>query len=98
MKANFNELINSETPILVDFYADWCQPCKAMKPILEEVKSQLEDNVRIIKINVDTNEKLANEYQIRSIPTLMIFKNQQELWKYSGVLDASSLVEIIKNI
>lgn len=98
MKANFNELINSEVPVLVDFYADWCGPCQTMKPILSEVKNQLKDQVKIIKINVDTNQSLANMYQIRSIPTLMIFKNSQNLWKHSGVVSTQELIQQIKNI
>lgn len=98
MKANFNELINSEIPVLVDFYADWCAPCQTMKPILNEVKSQLQGGIKIIKINVDNNQNLATTYQVRSIPTLMIFKNQQTLWKHSGVVSAQELIQQIKNI
>jgi thioredoxin 1 len=98
MKANFNELINSEIPVLVDFYADWCGPCQAMKPILQEVKTQLQDDIKIIKINVDSNQNLATTYQVRSIPTLIIFKNQKTLWKHSGVLSTQELIQQIKKI
>lgn len=92
---NFNELINSPIPVLVDFFATWCGPCKMMKPILEEVKRMKEDKVRIIKIDVDTHNQLAAQYQIQSVPTLMIFKNGEMVWRQSGVMQAKDISEIL---
>lgn len=92
----FNDIINSDKPVLVDFYADWCGPCKMMPPILKEVKSSLGDQVKIIKIDSDKEVQLSQKYQIRSIPTLMIFKNGKVLWKEAGVKQASELQTILK--
>lgn len=92
---NFSEILNDAKPILIDFYADWCQPCKMVSPILKQVKDQLGDNVKIIKINVDTNAALSAKYNVRSIPTLLLFKNGQIMWEKVGVASAS---EIIKKV
>lgn len=92
----FSDMINSDKPVLVDFYADWCGPCKMMPPILKEVKSNLGDQVNIIKIDSDKETQLSQKYQIRSIPTLMIFKNGKVLWKEAGVKQASELQTILK--
>jgi thioredoxin 1 len=95
MKANFDDLIQSEVPVLVDFYADWCGPCKMMAPILEDVKSQLGDSVKIFKIDVDRHQALSGKYGIRSIPTMILFKNGQTIWRHSGVMQPG---EIVRNI
>ncbi len=95
--ASFNELINQKTPVLVDFKADWCGPCKTMIPILKEVKQQLKDSVAIIKIDVDKNPTVTAKYQIRGVPTLMIFKESKQVWKQSGVVQANQLIEIINS-
>ena len=94
--ASFNKLINQKIPVLVDFKADWCGPCKAMIPILKDVKQQLKETISIIKIDVDKNPSIATQYQIRGVPTLMIFKEGKEVWKQSGVVQANQLIDIIK--
>jgi len=97
MKANFKQLINSDTPVLVDFYAEWCGPCKMQAPILKEVARELGETARIIKIDVDRNQELAAKYQIRGVPTLLLFKNGQIVWKTSGVANKQQLLEQIRN-
>lgn len=92
---NFNTIINSNKPILVDFFAEWCGPCKTMAPILKDTKTQLGDKVTIIKIDIDKNPEAASAYQVRSVPTLMIFKNGKVVWKQSGVVPANELVRIM---
>jgi thioredoxin 1 len=92
--SNFNDLINSEKPVLVDFFAEWCGPCKTMAPILKEVKSQLGDSSTIIKVDIDKNPEAAQAYQVRSVPTLMIFKKGKILWKQSGVVPSHELVRL----
>ena len=94
--ASFSELINKKIPVLVDFKADWCGPCKTMIPILKDVKQQLKETISIIKIDVDKNPLIASQYQVRGVPTLIIFKEGKEVWKQSGVVQVNQLVEIIK--
>jgi thioredoxin 1 len=96
MKANFDSIINDIKPVVVDFHALWCGPCKAQSPILKEVASELGDRVRVIKIDVDQNNEIASRYQIQSVPTLMIFKNGNLLWKHSGVVSKNQLVSVLK--
>lgn len=95
MNSSFNKIIESQTPVLIDFHADWCGPCKALAPILKEVKSELNDNIKIIKIDVDKNQNLAAKYQVRGVPTMMLFKNGSQLWRQSGVLQKQELINII---
>jgi thioredoxin 1 len=92
---SFSDLINSETPVLVDFSAEWCGPCKMMAPILKQVASTMGDQVRIIKVDVDRNPQAAQAYQIQGVPTLILFKNGNTLWRQSGVVQANDLVKII---
>lgn len=93
--ATFNEIINSDQPVLVDFFATWCGPCKAMSPILDEVAKQVQGKARVLKIDVDKNQQAAATYQVRGVPTLILFKNGQQLWRQSGVVDANQLVQLI---
>lgn len=93
----FENLINSTTvPVLVDFYATWCGPCKMMHPILENVKSRVGDKARIVKIDVDEQQALAMQYRIQAVPTLMLFKNGQQVWRQSGVVQSNELVSLIE--
>ena len=91
---NFNKLINSGKPILVDFFAEWCGPCKTMAPILKDTKTKLGDQATIIKVDVDKNQSLATAFQIKGVPTLILFKNGQPVWRQSGVVPANELVKL----
>ena len=91
----FNEIINSEKPVLVDFFATWCGPCQMMHPILEELHGMVEDKARIIKIDIDKNRELAALYNVRSVPTLMVFKNGEVQWRQAGVQQADTLLQVI---
>ncbi len=93
----FEELINNAAgPVLVDFYATWCGPCKMMHPILENVKARVGDKARIIKIDVDEQQALAMQYRIQAVPTLMLFKGGKQMWRQSGVVQANELVDLIE--
>lgn len=92
----FETLIKSKSPVLIDFFAEWCGPCKTMKPVLEEVKKQLGEKVRIEKIDVDKFEELADKYRIQSVPTFILFKNGESLWRHSGMIQGKELKEVIE--
>ena len=92
---SFNDIINSEQLTLVDFFATWCGPCKMMHPVLVQLKDELGDSIRIIKIDVDKNESLSMTYRVQSVPTLMLFRKGEVLWRQSGALSANDLKAII---
>lgn len=95
MKNSFNTIIDSNTPVLVDFFAEWCGPCKTLAPILKQVKEALGDDVKIVKIDVDKNQTLASKYNVRGVPTLLLFKNSQQVWRESGVLQKNDIINVI---
>lgn len=96
-KKIFSDLIkNSQVPVLVDFYADWCGPCKTLSPIVQEVSSALHGRVKVIKVNVDKNQKVSMKYGIRGVPTLILFKNGNILWRQSGVMSKRELQQTVE--
>ena len=92
---SFSQLINSEKPVLVDFYADWCGPCKAMSPVIQEVAKAVQGKARVIKVDIDKSVEAAQAYQVQAVPTFIIFKNGKIVWRYSGMIDKSSLINRI---
>lgn len=96
MSQKFQELIQSERPVLIDFFATWCQPCKVQSSVLNSVKEQVGEKARIVKIDIDQFPSIANEYNVRGVPTLAVFKNGEMLWKESGVHDVNSLVGLLE--
>lgn len=94
--TSFSELIQGDIPVLVDFYADWCAPCKMMPPILKELKKRMGDEIHIIKIDTEKNPAAAIRYQVRGIPTLILFRKGQILWQQAGVVQASQLHSVIR--
>ena len=95
--ATFKEIISSDSLVLVDFFATWCGPCKMMHPILEELKQKLGDKIRIIKIDVDNNQALSSQYNIQSVPTLILFRNNELMWRQSGAMSLQNLMNVIKH-
>lgn len=92
---NFEDIINSDKPVLVDFFATWCGPCKMMHPVLDDLHAKIGDKVRIIKVDIDKNEQLATAYNVRSVPTLMVFKAGQLKWRESGVMQVAALEQVL---
>ena len=96
MAEQFNEIINSGQLVLVDFFATWCVPCKRMHPVLEQLKEQLGDNIRILKLDIDKNQAIASAYRVQSVPTLMLFRNGEMVWRQSGAMGVSELRSIVQ--
>jgi len=96
MKENLQSILNDSKPVLVDFFAEWCGPCKVQAPVLKEVKSDIGDSIRILKVDVDKSPAFAQQYQVSSIPTLILFRNGQPIWRQTGVASKQQLVNVIK--
>lgn len=96
-KSSFKDILNSNKLVLVDFHAQWCGPCKALKPILEELKITMGEKVKIVKIDVDKNNAIASSLQVQGVPTLILYKEGKKVWRQSGVLQASELERIINS-
>lgn len=95
--SNFLSIINKDKPVLIDFFAEWCGPCKMMSPILKEVKDIIGDKASVIKIDVDKNQELAAQLQVRGVPTLILYKNGKQLWRQSGVVQKIDLIKLIES-
>lgn len=98
MKGKFETILTDSRPVVVDFHALWCGPCKTQSPILKEVAAELGDSVRVIKIDVDQNNILAGKYQIQSVPTVIVFKGGKPVWRQSGVVSKADLLRVLKQI
>ena len=96
MNDSFKNIISSQKPVLIDFFATWCGPCQTLSPILKDVKEALGDQISIIKIDVDKNQAVASQFNVRGVPTMILFKNGSQLWRQSGVLSKDDLVKIIR--
>ena len=94
--SNFSEIINKDQPVLVDFFATWCGPCQTLSPILKQVKDELGDSVSIVKIDVDKNQTIAAQFQVRGVPTMLLFKSGRQVWRQSGLLSKNDLISVIK--
>ena len=95
MSTKFDTIINSEKPVLIDFFATWCGPCKTLAPILKQVKDNLGERITIIKKKIKKNQQLASQYQVRGVPTMILFQNGKQLWRQSGVLTKEEIIKTI---
>ncbi len=98
MKGSFEKLVNGEKPVLVDFTATWCGPCKMLAPILEEVAEQMKEQILVVKIDVDKNQQLANSLSIKGVPTLILYHKGQQKWRQSGVMPAAAIKKAIQEV
>jgi thioredoxin 1 len=94
--SKFNDLINSDKIVLVDFFATWCGPCQMLAPVLKQVKDNLGERITILKIDVDKNQELASQYQVRGVPTMLLFQKGKQLWRQSGVLTKEEIIKTIR--
>lgn len=94
--SHFKKILSDNKPVLLDFYADWCGPCKMMAPVLTQLKEKMGDRLRILKIDVDKNQSLAAQFQVRGVPTLVLIQHQNVVWKQSGVMDVNTLQQTIE--
>lgn len=95
--GSFQDIINQDKPVLIDFFAEWCGPCKMLAPVLTEVKQELGENVSIIKIDVDKNRQLASQYQVQGVPTLLLFRNGKQVWRQSGALPKNEILKVLRS-
>lgn len=95
MKGNFNKLINGDKPVLIDFHAEWCGPCKAQSPVIKKLAKEVKGKVRIVKIDVDKNQGIAQRYNVRGVPTLALFKNGEVVWRESGFQSKQQLLDVV---
>src|SRR5687767_3218668 len=93
----FQQIIESQEPVLVDFYADWCGPCKAMNPVIQQVARELKGRTRVLKVNIDQSQAAARKYNVNAVPTFMLFKNGKTVWRHSGMIDKLSLIRTIES-
>jgi len=93
----FQQIIESQEPVLVDFYADWCGPCKAMNPVIQQVARELKGRTRVLKANIDQSQAAARKYNVNAVPTFMLFKNGKTVWRHSGMIDKLSLIRTIES-
>jgi thioredoxin 1 len=91
----FSELIRSDKPVLVDFYADWCGPCKSMEPVIKEVAKSVTGKTRVIKVNIDRNQQTARDFNVSAVPTFILFKNGNVLWRHPGMIDKAGLLSVL---
>lgn len=97
MKNSFNEIISSAPMVLVDYFAEWCGPCKALAPILSDIKNEMGNSLKIVKIDIDKNQNLASKQQVQGVPTLVLYKNGKQVWRQSGVLPKHELIKLIQS-
>lgn len=97
VKGNFDKLIAGDKPVLVDFFATWCGPCRAVPPILKQVKEQLGEQVKIVKVDIDRNRVVADRFKVQAVPTLILFRNGRVVWRQAGVQPAGTIVNVIKD-
>ena len=97
MKGNFDKMIAGNKPVLVDFYATWCGPCKAVPPILKQVKEELRDDVKIIKIDIDRNRYIPDRYKVQAVPSMILFKGGRVVWRQAGVQPANTIIKVVKD-